>query len=42
MPTTQFDPKNPERGWHEAESLRPPRHWQWLQQIVDWLWRKNK
>lgn len=36
----QFDPKHPERGWHEAEPMKAPRHWPWLQCIVDWLWRR--
>lgn len=24
--------------WHPAIPAKPPRHWPWLQRIVDWLW----
>lgn len=39
MVNDQFDPRHPEQGWHEAIPMRPPRHWQWLQQIVNWFWK---
>jgi len=39
MRTEQFDPEHPELGWHELEPMTPPRHWQWLQRIVDWFWK---
>jgi hypothetical protein len=39
MPTTEFDPKHPEKGWRPATPMKPPRHWPWLQRIVDRLWR---
>ena len=42
MPTTQFDPEHPELGWHEATPMKSPRHWPWLQRIVDWLWNNRK
>jgi hypothetical protein len=42
MPTTQFDPKHPERGWQEAKPLQPPPHWHWLQRIVNWFWKIKK
>lgn len=24
--------------WHPAIPAKHPRHWPWLQRIVDWLW----
>jgi hypothetical protein len=39
MPTTKF---NPEGGWEPATPMKPPRHWPWLQRIVDWIWQKKK
>jgi hypothetical protein len=38
------EPRNecldPERGWVPVEPIKTPRHWPWLQRIVDWLWRR--
>lgn len=35
--------QNAETGeWEEVERMKPPRHWPWLQRIVDWLWGVNR
>lgn len=38
----QFDPKHPEKGWHDAvpwQGRTTYRHWHWAQRLVGWLWR---
>lgn len=24
--------------WEDVQPMKAPRHWPWLQRIVDWLW----
>lgn len=35
--------QNPKTGeWDVLKPMKPPRHWPWLQRVVDWLWGVNR